>query len=150
MKTKLQKALAAIAPSICIQTIWEHDPDARFPDSMMDENPDKWNPWQSEVRASAIVAGEEITGSEHFGETWELSGDDPATSNPDISGYENQMTREALEELACLVPDNHPLASEIIAALDYCKAESRREWEAAEIEASRNRPTTNAPANLTL
>jgi hypothetical protein len=106
MKTQLQKELAQIAPSICIETIWEHDPDLhdirKDCDGMEDEDPADWQAWQSEIRATAIQAGEEVTGSAYLGGTWEKAGDNPATSNPNISGYEPQMTVEALTELLAI------------------------------------------------
>jgi hypothetical protein len=109
MKTKLQLALTRRLPSIAICTVWEHDEDCRDIrkdcDGMDDENPDDWQAWQSEVRATMIQEGEEITGSAYLGGTWEKAGDIPEESNPTISGYEDQMTVEALEELAKLATD---------------------------------------------
>jgi hypothetical protein len=146
MKTTLQKHLATLAPSIAIQTIWEHDPDSRFSEltgpgcAFENEEPDDWQAWQSEIRAAAIVSGEEITGSAYLGGTWEKSGDNPAESNPEISGYENQMTVEALEELRDTAPpESVLLGDQIAAALDYLKAEARRAYDEqrAEIEAAR-------------
>jgi hypothetical protein len=125
MKTELQKQLAKIAPSICIETLWEHDHDHRDIrddcDGFDDENPDDWQAWQSEVRAACIYDGEEITGSAYLGGTWEKAGDDPSISNPEISGYENQMTVEALEELAKELPivSARHLQTEIQAALSF-------------------------------
>lgn len=108
MKTELQKTLATLAPSVCIQTFWEHDHDLRDIredcDGFDDENPDDWQAWQSEVRASAIADGEEVSGSAYLGGTWERATDHPATSNPTISGYEHQMTIEALRELLNALP----------------------------------------------
>ncbi len=101
MKTKLQKTLATIAPSVSIRTIWEIDPDhydiRKDCDGFDDENSEDWKCWQSEVRATAIIDGEEISGSAYLGGTWEKADDSPEESNPEISGYENQMTVEALE-----------------------------------------------------
>jgi hypothetical protein len=126
MKTPLQIALATIAPSISIRTIWEHDPDMhdirKHCDGFDDEDPDDWQAWQSEIRATAICNGEEITGSAYLGGTWEKAGDNPAESNPDISGYENQMTVEALEDLPELSED---LAAQVCAAIEYLKQEAR-------------------------
>jgi hypothetical protein len=140
MKTKLQIALATIAPSISIRTIWEHDQDSgpisKECDGFDKSEDDDWQAWQSEIRATAIVTGEEITGSAYLGGTWEKYGDDPATSNPTISGYENQMTQEALEDM----PEaSEEIAAQICAALAYLKEESRRSYDAqrAEIEAAR-------------
>jgi hypothetical protein len=66
---------------------------------MDEENPEDWQAWQSEVRAAVIQDGEEVSASSYLGGTWEKAGDLPEESNPDISGYEPGMTREALEEL---------------------------------------------------
>lgn len=122
MKTELQKALSKIAPSICIQTLWEHDHDhsdiRKDCDGFDDENPDDWQAWQSEVRASAIGDGEEISGSAYLGGTWERAGDIPEESNPEISGYERQMTAEALEELSKVLPSgSYPLQEQIKTAI---------------------------------
>lgn len=123
MKTALQKALATIAPSICIKTTWEHDPDCRDIrkdcNGMEDEDPDDWQAWQSEVSASAIIDGEMVTASAYLGGTWEKAGDHPETSNPDISGYEPGMTAEALDELLTLAP---AYSAEIQAALAHIDA----------------------------
>ena len=103
MKTTLQKQLALIAPSSSIRTLWEHDPFcgpiSKDCDGFTPDQDDDWQAWQSEVRATAIVNGEEITGSAYLGGTWEKADTMPEESNPDISGYEPQMTVEALEEL---------------------------------------------------
>ena len=122
MKTELQKALSKIAPSVCIQTIWEHDPDLfdirQNCDGFDDEDPDDWQAWQSEVRASAIADGEEVSGSAYLGGTWEKAEDIPEESNPEISGYERQMTVEALEELSKALPsDSYALQEQIKTAL---------------------------------
>jgi hypothetical protein len=102
-KTDLQKKLATIAPYVSIRTIWEHDEECRDIrkecDGMDDEDPNDWQAWQSEVRATVIQEGEEVSASAYLGGTWEKAGDTPEESNPDISGYEPDMTREALEEL---------------------------------------------------
>jgi hypothetical protein len=102
MKTQLQKKLALVAPDINIETLWEHDSDCRFEDEdgLEGENPNDWQCWQSEVKASIIVGGQLVTGSAYLGGTWEKYEDHPSKSNPDISGYENQMTEEALGELS--------------------------------------------------
>lgn len=124
MKTKLQQALAKIAPHISIRTEWEHDPDCRDIrkdcDGFDDEDPDDWQAWQSEVRATAICDGDELTGSAYLGGTWEQAGDNPAESNPDISGYEPQMTAEAIEELQKQLPATESaLHAQIVAALAH-------------------------------
>jgi hypothetical protein len=125
MKTELQKQLAKIAPSIFIETLWEHDPEhcniREDCDGFDDEDPEDWQAWQSEVRATCIHEGDKITGSAYLSGTWEKAGDDPAKSNPTISGYERQMTAEALEELAENLPiiSAARLQSEVTAALAH-------------------------------
>lgn len=103
MKTELQKTLTSIAPSIYIQTIWGIDEDCRDIrkdcDGFDDEDPNDWTCWQSEIRATCIIDGEEVSGSAYLGGTWEKAGDLPEYSNPEISGYEPQMTEEALDDL---------------------------------------------------
>jgi len=103
MKTKLQKQLATIAPSISISTAWEPDPDfediRKDCDGFDDENPEDWQAWQSKITAKTITQGEEVEGNASLGGTWERVGDNPHESNPTISGYEPQMTIEALHEL---------------------------------------------------
>jgi hypothetical protein len=122
MKTELQKKLAKIAPSVSIVTFWSHDPDLRDIredcDGFDDEDPDDWQAWLSEVRASAIADGEEISGSAYLGGTWEKADDVPEISNPTISGYERQMTEEALRELGEQIT-NEMLCSQIIEALRF-------------------------------
>jgi hypothetical protein len=125
MKTKLQKQLAKIAPSIAIETYWEYDTDLRDIrqdcDGMDDENPDDWQAWQSNIRATVIQDGEEIHGNAYLGGTWEKTNDLPEYSNPTISGYEPQMTLEALEEL--------PESAERDKAIDWLKVEMRGVYE---------------------
>lgn len=133
MKTDLQKHLATLAPSISIQTIWEHDPNhsdiRKDCDGFDDENPCDWQCWQSEIRATAIHNGEEITGSAYLGGTWEKYGDDPAKSNPDISGYELDMTREALTELMEQIPARFGYLKQFTAALDWLQGEAGRRYD---------------------
>jgi hypothetical protein len=131
MKTELQKRLAIVAPSICIRTIWEHDADSRFDEltapgcCFENESPEDWEAWQSEIECTAILESEEITGSAYLGGTWEEAGDNPAESNPEISGYENQMTQEALKELISRCTNGTAQAALILteanAALDLLK-----------------------------
>ena len=134
MKTKLQKHLATFAPSISIDTHWEFDPDhydiRQDCDGFDDEDPDDWQAWQSEVRATAIHGAEELTGSAYLGGTWEKAEDLPELSNPEISGYENQMTAEALQELAFQIDSESPLLDEIGKAVTECKRIAAEEHEA--------------------
>lgn len=102
--SNLLAALRRAAPSISIETIWRHDTDIHSDirkdcDGFENENPNDWQAWRSEVRASAIVEGSLESGSSHLGGTWEKASDNPAVSNPDISGYLPQMIEEALREL---------------------------------------------------
>lgn len=103
MKTTLQKQLAEIAPLIAIETIWEHDLDAgdirKECDGMENVRRKDWQAWWSEIKATTIVRGELVEASAYMGGTWEKSKDLPEFSNPTISGYEPQMTEEALLEL---------------------------------------------------
>lgn len=102
-KTELQKRITQFVGTVAIETIWSHDTDEGWNPKPGDwnenEQEDDWQCWQSEIRASCIVGGEIVTGSEYMGGTWEKAGDMPSESNPEISGYEQQMTVEALEEL---------------------------------------------------
>lgn len=119
MKTKSEilALLAQVAPSIAIETVWQHDDDERWDDPInadwtKDEDPDDWQCWQSEVRATIIIDGKLVTGSAYLGGTWERYGDNPESSNPEISGYFPQMCVEALESLPL-----NPAVSAAIAAL---------------------------------
>lgn len=116
---ELLATLAKLAPSIGIETIWEHDdfcgPISKDCHGYTKADDDDWQAWQSEVRASAIVEGKTVSGSAHLGGTWEKVWDHPGLSNPEISGYLPQMIIEALEELLPQV--GLSLASEIEAAL---------------------------------
>lgn len=110
--------LAVLAPSIAIETIWKPDP--LTDDSILLENgqdPDDFNAWQSEVRASCIVGGKSLSGSSYLSGTWEKYGDMPAQSNPEISGYLPQMIIEAFEGLRDVLPSDHPAQAEIASAL---------------------------------
>lgn len=140
MKTELQKQLATIAPSVSIRTIWEIDPDhydiRKDCDGFDDENPEDWTCWQSEIRATAIIDGEEVTGSAYLGGTWEKAGDSPDESNPTISGYEPQMTVEALEELVArftatggTFPRPELLTHEISGAIQHVNEAMRKAYE---------------------
>jgi hypothetical protein len=115
--SELLAELAKVAPSVSIETVWEHDDDADdsfFADNGQDA--DDFTAWQSEVCATAIVAGKAVSGSAYLGGTWEKACDHPAESNPEISGYLPQMIEEALRNLAKEVPAGS-LADEIAAAL---------------------------------
>lgn len=127
MRSPLQQALGKVSPYISIVTLWEHDThhtDIRKDCcGFDDENPEDWQAWQSEVRASCIVDGEEISGSDYLGGTWERAGDLPEESNPDISGYEIGMTCKALENLAGQVPESDELLhGQIQGALSFTRA----------------------------
>ena len=123
MKSKLQKDLAEICPSVTIETAWSHDddihPDIRKDcDGMDDEDPADWQCWQSQVSATAVVDGCTITGSDYLGGTWERAGDYPWETSSEISGYEASMTVSALEDLLAAI-DDPELTEEISAAITY-------------------------------
>lgn len=121
MKSELQTRLAAIAPSIVIETIWTHDDScgtiSQECDGFTPEDDDDWTAWESETRASAIVNGEPVSGSDYLGRTFERYGEDPQAVNPTISGYERGKTEEALRELRLQIPAGHPILAEIDSAL---------------------------------
>jgi len=132
MKTPLQQKLTRIAPSVAIETVWEHDLDERWNDPTnadwtRGENRDDWQAWQSEVRAAAIHQGRILDGHAYLGGTWEKFGDNPAESNPNISGYENQMTQEALKDLAAQLPEKQDLQYQIARAIKECELEANKE-----------------------
>ncbi len=128
MKTpaNLFAALRAAAPSIAIEILWEHDddihPDIRKDCDFEDADPNDWQAWRSEVCASAIVNGCMETGSAYLGGTWEKAGDNPAVSNPDISGYLPQMIEEALRKLRPRFQSNEG-RNECDAAIYICRKE---------------------------
>lgn len=103
MKTKLQLQLTSIAPSISIETFWSHDDDSgpisKECDGFDPSEDDEWQAWNSEIKATAIIDGNKVSGSAYLGGTWEKQGEHPSVSNPEISGYEPQMTEEALDDL---------------------------------------------------
>lgn len=117
----LLASISAVAPSISIEVFWSHDngihPDIRKNCGGMDEqDPDDWQAWQSEVRATAIAGGKKLTGCAYLGATWEKSCDHPAKSNPEISCYLPQMIEEALRELGQQTTDL-TVCNQVIAAL---------------------------------
>lgn len=122
MKTDLQKQLAKVAPNVSIETHWSHDPDLhdirKHCDGFDDEDPEDWQAWQSEIRVTCIIEGETVNGFSYLGGTWEKADDVPEISNQTISGYERQMTEEALRELGQQIADD-VLSSQIIAALRF-------------------------------
>lgn len=133
MKTELQKRIATLAPSINVNTIWEYDPDLhdiRKDCGLDDENPDDWQAWQSEVCARTIHEGEMVERSAYLGGTWERVEDHPSESNPDISGYEIDMTTEALKDLQeALSETATALHAEIKTVLALLEFESTRRYD---------------------
>jgi len=127
-RTKLQDALYSVAPLIRIRTIWEKDMDSAREWSELTkkgncfegEKRQDWTCWQSEIEALVIVDFEQVKASAYLGGTWERKGDHPAVSNPDISGYELQMTVEALEEIEKLVSKSDTLRLSIAQAIAAC------------------------------
>lgn len=127
MKTALQQRLATIAPNIDIHTLWSRDYDEKFSDPINKDwtegqKAKDWKCWQSEIRASIVKNGELVRGSAYMGGTWERAGDKPAKYNPEISGYEPQMTVEALEELLALAPQLEHQIKLAIAAVREVRA----------------------------
>lgn len=114
---ELLARLAAVAPSVAIETIWEHDADARWDMAPECGDPDEFTAWQSEARASGVIGGAVVSGSDYLGGTWEKYEEHPAKSNPEISGYLPQMIAEAVKELGKQVPTCHPIQKEINAAM---------------------------------
>lgn len=108
-KTKLQIHLADMAPTLVFETIWQHDEEIH-PDMASQA-------WQAEVRVSAIHEGNFVTGSAYLGGVWEKRGDNPAESNPDISGYEADMTLEALSKLYKQLPTQRILKFQVETAV---------------------------------
>lgn len=109
--TPLKNILRRIAPNVAVHTCWSIDPDCERefremaqPGRCFDgESRDDWTPWEAEIKVIAIVDSEQVTCSSHMGGIWEKEGDEPQVSNPQVSGYENQMTVAALQNLAKLV-----------------------------------------------
>lgn len=129
--TLLLERLAAVAPQIAIETIWQYDHDEPWEgDWTKGEDQADWQCWQSEVRASAICAGQLIEGSAHLGGTWEKYGDCPSRTNPDISGYLPQMIDEALDELKLQCPKAGNTSRQITKAISLLKTEMRERYEA--------------------
>ena len=119
--------MQTLAPSICIETHWSLD---EYADRMSDacdgedpENDDDWTAWLSGVRATAVLAGDMIQGTDYLGGTYERIGDDPAITNPEISGYESDMVVNAVTELLLKAQTDTPqclaLRAEIGAILNF-------------------------------
>jgi hypothetical protein len=112
MKTTLQKKLAKIAPSICIKTTWSPDPDRGEHDG--------WEAWNADITATIIIYGEEVVGRAGMGGVWQAPEDLPWVKNPDVSGYEPQMTQEALAELLWTVSIvDRVLRNQIHSAIEF-------------------------------
>ena len=122
MKSPLQITLQTLAPSICIETLWSLDEYAdRMSDACDGEDPandDDWMAWQSEVRATAVLAGDMIRGTDYLGGTYERIGDDPSISNPEISGYESGMVYTAVTELLLKAQTDTPQCLALRAEID--------------------------------
>ncbi len=142
MKTQLQQELARIAPYIAISTIWSHDEDcgpiSKECCGFGASEDDEWQAWQSNVKAYAVIDGEDKEGNAYLGGIWEKADNLPEESNPTISGYEPQMTVGALEELAAAASEDDLIAAQITAAIAHCKAfmalsyeEQRKQTQAA-------------------
>jgi hypothetical protein len=122
MKTELQKKLAKIAPSVCIKTVWSHDPDRGEYDGHDDIRPDGWDAWNADITATVILCGEEVVGKAGMGGVWQAPEDLPWLKNADVSGYEAQMTEEALTDLLETVSIMDKVTrTQILDALDIIK-----------------------------
>ena len=123
MKSPLQTTLKTLAPSICIETHWSID---EYADRMSDAcdgadpaNDDDWTAWQSEVRATAILDGDMIQGTDYLGGTYERIGDDPAITNPEISDMVVNAVTELLLKAQTDTPQTLALRAEIDAILNF-------------------------------
>jgi hypothetical protein len=119
MKTELQTTLATLAPLVSINTSWGYDDDADMSifhagNALENEKPRDWECWQSEIKATTIHNGEIVSGSAYLGGNWYRIGE--ATDHT-VSGYEKQMTVEALEDLQKQLPATHVAAYQITSAL---------------------------------
>lgn len=139
MITELLERLRAVAPSVAITTIWEEedDPDTSIFNvgwALELEDPCNWVCWESEVRAEAVVAGRLVSGSDYLCGTWERFGDNPAVTNPYISGYFPQKAEEALRQLRQQVGDHEGdqcrrLCVELTDAIAVVREHMREEYE---------------------
>jgi len=99
MQSPLQKQLATIAPNIAIETIWERDEYMEWDVEDDSLDPNDFEAWSAEVRASAIINGKIVIGYSLLGGIWQDRYKKTTVFDPEIDGYERQMTMEALEEL---------------------------------------------------
>lgn len=131
--------LAKVAPYISISTLWEHDivcgPISKDCDGFTPDQDDDWQAWRSNICCTAIVEGHEFEGNAYLGGTWEKVGDLPEVSNPDISGYEAQMTVEALEELYSKTEDE-TIQKQVDAAIELCKDQMRDTYKAQQLQSA--------------
>ena len=127
MKSPLQTTLQTLAPSINIETVWSidecADPISDACEGFDPSDDDDWTAWLSEVRATAVLAGDMIHGTDYLGGIYKRIGDDPAISNPEISGYESDMVVNAVTELLLKAQTDTPqciaLRAEIGAILNF-------------------------------
>lgn len=115
MKTRLQKALARIAPSIALEIVWtrsnKHDADP------------VWRSWAGEVCATAIWEGEAYRSRSRGWKVFVQNGSSPA-DNPEaaMDGREPTLVQDALENLDDALPINARQAqNEVRAALNHVK-----------------------------
>lgn len=128
--SELIKTLAKLAPGIALEIIWSKDPGSRWDIEDSELDPNDFEAWQSEVRASAIVDGKLKSESSHMGGTWEKLGDDPRQSNPDISGYLPQMAQEAYQELKKSLPvEAHSLHVDCDVAIQHLADFMRKRYD---------------------
>lgn len=132
MSTQLQRNLFRIAPRLTIETLWDPDQDGprdirRDCCGFEDENPLDWQAWQSEIKVEVELEDEKLSSSTYLGGIWERVENDPWKSNSDISGYELQMTEEALVELKEKVVKSGHSTEELDLALDFIERALQRE-----------------------
>ena len=131
-RTPLKNTLRQIAPNVAIHTCWSLDPDSSGEWNEMTqpgncfegESREDWTPWQAEIKVIAVVDSEQVTCSVYMGGIWEKEGDEPRFSNPEISGYKNQMTREALQDLTKLVGPEQADRLNLSAAISECESQA--------------------------
>lgn len=119
----LKTMLAAVAPDIAFDVIWEVDPDFTWNGDGPDPVEDKGLfPHDVEVRAMAIIGGELKTGSDYLGGSYE----EWDSVDQEVHGYLNQMLEEALDELLKLIPATVPVSPLLRQYLDAKNAISER------------------------
>lgn len=92
----LRTKLAKLAPNISFSVEYTLDPHFQWDGDGPDPRDDGFEPFDVDVFARAIVAGETLEGRNSLGGCYEK----PGEWEPDIGGYLPQMLDEAIDELA--------------------------------------------------